>query len=92
MLVLKNITKDYKVADSKVHALKGINLAFRENEFVSILGPSGCGKTTLLNIIGGLDKYTTGDLYINDKSTKEFKDKDWDVYRNHRIGFIFSKL
>ncbi len=90
MLVLKNITKDYKVADSKVHALKGINLAFRENEFVSILGPSGCGKTTLLNIIGGLDKYTTGDLYINDKSTKEFKDKDWDVYRNHRIGFIFQ--
>lgn len=90
MLGLKNIKKEYKVADSKVHALKGINLGFRENEFVSILGPSGCGKTTMLNIIGGLDKYTSGDLSINGKSTKEFKDKDWDVYRNHRIGFIFQ--
>lgn len=90
MLRLENIIKDYKVADSYVHALKGINLAFRKNEFVSILGPSGCGKTTMLNIIGGLDKYTSGDLFINGKSTKDFKDKDWDVYRNHRIGFIFQ--
>ena len=90
MLKLKDIKKDYKVADSYVHALKGINLVFRKNEFVSILGPSGCGKTTLLNIIGGLDKYTSGDLSINGKSTKEFKDSDWDVYRNHRIGFVFQ--
>ena len=90
MLRLKNIKKDYLVADTKVHALKGINLSFRKNEFVSILGPSGCGKTTLLNIIGGLDKYTDGDLYINGRSTKEFNDRDWDVYRNHRIGFIFQ--
>ncbi|MDE6406980.1 MAG: ABC transporter ATP-binding protein/permease [Anaeroplasmataceae bacterium] len=90
MLRLENIIKDYKVADTYVHALKGINLAFRENEFVSILGPSGCGKTTMLNIIGGLDKYTSGDLFINGKSTKDFKDRDWDIYRNHRIGFIFQ--
>lgn len=90
MLRLENIVKDYKVADAYVHALKGINLAFRANEFVSILGPSGCGKTTMLNIIGGLDKYTSGDLFINGRSTKDFKDKDWDVYRNHRIGFIFQ--
>jgi len=90
MLKLSSITKDYKVADTKVKALKGISLSFRKNEFVSILGPSGCGKTTLLNIIGGLDKYTTGDLSISGRSTKEFKDKDWDVYRNHRIGFIFQ--
>ncbi len=90
MLRLENITKSYKVADSYVEALRGINLAFRENEFVSILGPSGCGKTTMLNIIGGLDKYTTGDLFINGTSTKLFKDSDWDVYRNHRIGFIFQ--
>ena len=90
MLRLKNIKKDYIVADTKVHALKGIDLSFRKNEFVSILGPSGCGKTTLLNIIGGLDKYTEGDLFINGKSTKEFTDRDWDVYRNHRIGFIFQ--
>ncbi|MDE6656918.1 MAG: ABC transporter ATP-binding protein, partial [Anaeroplasmataceae bacterium] len=90
MLRLENIIKDYKVADTYVHALKGINLAFRKNEFVSILGPSGCGKTTMLNIIGGLDKYTSGDLFINGKSTKDFKDRDWDVYRNHRIGFIFQ--
>ena len=90
MLRLSNITKDYKVADTTVRALKDITLSFRENEFVSILGPSGCGKTTLLNIIGGLDKYTTGDLFIGGRSTKEFKDKDWDVYRNHRIGFIFQ--
>ncbi len=90
MLVLKNIKKEYKVADQKIEALKGIDLAFRKNEFVSILGPSGCGKTTTLNIIGGLDRYTSGDLFINGRSTKEFKDKDWDIYRNHRVGFIFQ--
>ena len=90
MLKLINIKKTYLVADQKVEALKGINLAFRKNEFVSILGPSGCGKTTTLNIIGGLDKYTSGDLVINGKSTKQFCDRDWDVYRNHRIGFIFQ--
>ncbi len=90
MLKLKGITKEYYVADTTVHALKGIDLCFRKNEFVSILGPSGCGKTTLLNIVGGLDKYTNGDLVIGGKSTKEFNDRDWDVYRNHRIGFIFQ--
>ena len=90
MLRLSNIKKDYVVADSKVEALKDINLSFRKNEFVSILGPSGCGKTTLLNIVGGLDKYTSGDLFISGRSTKEFKDRDWDVYRNHRVGFIFQ--
>ncbi len=90
MLKLKDIKKTYFVADTTVEALKGINLCFRKNEFVSILGPSGCGKTTMLNIIGGLDKYTSGDLTINGRSTKEYKDRDWDVYRNHRIGFIFQ--
>lgn len=90
MLRLENIKKNYYVADTVVEALKGVDLSFRKNEFVSILGPSGCGKTTLLNIIGGLDKYSDGDLFINGKSTKEFKDADWDVYRNHRIGFIFQ--
>ena len=90
MLKLKGITKEYYVADTTVHALKGIDLCFRKNEFVSILGPSGCGKTTLLNIVGGLDKYTNGDLVIGGKSTREFNDRDWDVYRNHRIGFIFQ--
>ena len=90
MLRLKGIKKVYKVADTEVHALKGIDLSFRKNEFVSILGPSGCGKTTTLNIVGGLDKYTEGDLFINGISTKEFNDRDWDVYRNHRIGFIFQ--
>ncbi len=90
MLRLKDIKKDYKVADNLVHALQGVTLNFRENEFVSILGPSGCGKTTLLNIIGGLDKYTSGDLVICGKSTKDYKDRDWDVYRNHRIGFVFQ--
>ena len=90
MLKLKGITKEYYVADMTVHALKGIDLCFRKNEFVSILGPSGCGKTTLLNIVGGLDKYTSGDLVIGGKSTREFNDRDWDVYRNHRIGFIFQ--
>lgn len=90
MLRLESITKDYKVADSVVKALKGVSLSFRKNEFVSILGPSGCGKTTLLNIIGGLDKYTDGELFIGGVSTKNFTDADWDVYRNHRVGFIFQ--
>lgn len=90
MLELVNITKDYEVASGAVHALKGISLKFRKSEFVSILGPSGCGKTTLLNIIGGLDHYTSGDLIINGKSTKEYNDRDWDTYRNHSIGFIFQ--
>lgn len=90
MLQLKNITKNYLSGDNKVQALKGIDIEFRENEFVSILGQSGCGKTTLLNIIGGLDRYTSGDLIINGKSTKEFKDKDWDTYRNHSVGFVFQ--
>lgn len=90
MLKLKDVKKQYFVADTTVEALKGVNLCFRKNEFVSILGPSGCGKTTLLNIIGGLDKYTSGDLYINGRSTKEYKDRDWDIYRNNRIGFIFQ--
>lgn len=90
MLQLKNITKDYKVGDEKVHALKGVSIDFRESEFVSILGQSGCGKTTLLNIIGGLDRYTEGDLIIGGKSTKEFKNADWDTYRNHSIGFVFQ--
>lgn len=90
MLKLKNIIKDYVTGDTKVRALKGIDIEFRENEFVSILGPSGCGKTTMLNIIGGLDQYTSGDLIINGKSTKKFKDSDWDTYRNHSIGFVFQ--
>ena len=90
MLQLKNIKKDYLSGEETVHALKGIDIAFRENEFVSILGQSGCGKTTLLNIIGGLDRYTSGDLIINGKSTREFKDRDWDTYRNHSIGFVFQ--
>ena len=90
MLELKNIIKDYPTSSETVHALKGINLTFRESEFVSILGPSGCGKTTMLNIIGGLDKYTEGDLIINGRSTKDFDDRDWDSYRNHSIGFVFQ--
>ena len=90
MLRLENITKEYVTGDSKVEALKGISLQFRKSEFVSILGQSGCGKTTLLNIIGGLDRYTSGDLVINGKSTKEFKDRDWDSYRNHSVGFVFQ--
>ncbi len=90
MLVLKNIVKDYVTGDTMVRALKGIDINFRENEFVAILGPSGCGKTTLLNIIGGLDRYTSGDLFINGKSTKSFEDSDWDTYRNHSIGFVFQ--
>ncbi|MBQ8545735.1 MAG: ABC transporter ATP-binding protein/permease [Clostridia bacterium] len=90
MLKLTNIKKDYITGDSAVHALKGVSLEFRESEFVSILGQSGCGKTTLLNIIGGLDKYSEGDLEINSKSTKKFTDRDWDTYRNHSVGFIFQ--
>ena len=90
MLRLVDIDKTYKAASGNVDALKKVNLNFRKNEFVSILGPSGSGKTTLLNIIGGLDKYTAGDLVIAGKSTKDFKDRDWDFYRNQRIGFIFQ--
>ena len=90
MLVLKDIAKDYQAGDTKVEALRGIDLQFREKEFTAILGPSGCGKTTLLNIIGGLDQYSWGDLIINGRSTKEFKDSDWDTYRNHSIGFVFQ--
>lgn len=90
MLKLEHITKDYITAGTTVKALKGIDIEFRENEFVSILGQSGCGKTTLLNIIGGLDRYTEGNLIINGKSTKEFKDKDWDAYRNYSVGFVFQ--
>ena len=90
MLELKNIRKIYTTGDTSLAALDGVSLCFRENEFVSILGPSGCGKTTLLNIIGGLDRYTDGDLSINGRSTKLFKDKDWDTYRNHSIGFVFQ--
>ena len=90
MLRLKGITKNYVVAGKDIQVLKGLDICFRKNEFVSILGPSGCGKTTTLNIVGGLDKYTSGDLFIAGKSTKNFTDRDWDVYRNHRIGFIFQ--
>ena len=90
MLELKEITKVYPAGGENVQALRGISLRFRRREFVSVLGPSGCGKTTLLNLIGGLDQYTSGDLVINGKSTKEFKDRDWDAYRNHSIGFVFQ--
>lgn len=90
MLELKGIYKDYPAGSGIVHALRGIDLQFRRSEFVSILGPSGCGKTTLLNIIGGLDQYTAGDLVINGRSTKDFKDRDWDSYRNHSVGFVFQ--
>ncbi len=90
MLELKDIRKQYGTGESVVHALAGVSLKFRENEFVSILGASGCGKTTMLNIIGGLDRYTSGDLVINGRSTKDFKDSDWDTYRNHSIGFVFQ--
>ncbi len=90
MLILKDIVKDYVTGDTTVKALRKVNINFRESEFVSILGPSGCGKTTLLNIIGGLDRYTSGDLIINGKSTKTFSDSNWDTYRNHSIGFIFQ--
>ena len=90
MLKLDNITKVYDMGDLKVEALKGVSVEFRKSEFVSILGPSGCGKTTLLNIVGGLDRYTDGDIVINGTSTKEFKDKEWDTYRNHSVGFVFQ--
>ena len=90
MLKLTNIVKEYPTGDEKVVALKDVNVEFRKSEFVSILGHSGCGKTTLLNIIGGLDQYTSGDLIINGKSTKDFKDSDWDTYRNHSVGFVFQ--
>lgn len=90
MLQLKNIRKVYETGDTEVEALKGIDLSFRKSEFVSILGPSGCGKTTMLNIIGGLDRYTSGDLIIDGVSTKEYKDADWDIYRNNSIGFVFQ--
>ncbi len=90
MLKLQQIKKLYKTGDTTVEALKGINIEFRKSEFVSILGQSGCGKTTLLNLIGGLDRYTSGDLIINGKSTKEFKDKEWDAYRNYSVGFVFQ--
>ncbi|MCD7882336.1 MAG: ABC transporter ATP-binding protein, partial [Lachnospiraceae bacterium] len=90
MLELKSIKKDYLSGENTVHALKGIDLKFRSSEFVAILGPSGCGKTTMLNIIGGLDHYTEGDLIINGISTKKYKDRDWDTYRNHSIGFVFQ--
>lgn len=90
MLQLTDIVKSYKTGDTAVQALKGISIAFRRNEFVSVLGPSGCGKTTLLNIIGGLDRYDSGDLAVSGRSTKAFKDADWDSYRNHSIGFVFQ--
>ena len=90
MLELRNIKKDYPMGNTVVHALKGVSIQFRRSEFVSILGPSGCGKTTLLNIIGGLDQYTDGDLIINGRSTKSFQDRDWDAYRNHSVGFVFQ--
>ena len=94
MILLKNIAKAYPVGDKRsgeaVPALRNVTLAFRDNEFVSVLGPSGCGKTTLLNILGGLDHYSDGDLIINGRSTKEYKDADWDTYRNHSIGFVFQ--
>ncbi len=90
MLKLENIKKDYITGDTTVHALKGVSVEFRKSEFVSILGQSGCGKTTLLNIIGGLDRYTSGELYIGGKATSDFRDRDWDNYRNHSVGFIFQ--
>lgn len=90
MLEIRNIVKNYETGSETVHALKGVSIAFRESELVSILGQSGCGKTTLLNIIGGLDQYTSGDLIINGQSTKQYKSADWDIYRNHSVGFIFQ--
>lgn len=90
MLKLQRIVKDYQAGDTTVHALRGVSLQFRESEFVAILGHSGCGKTTMLNIIGGLDHYTSGDLIIGGRSTKDFSDADWDSYRNHSIGFVFQ--
>ena len=90
MLILKDIVKDYVTGDTTVRAMRHISVNFRENEFVAILGPSGCGKTTMLNVIGGLDRYTSGDLIINGKSTKTFTDENWDTYRNHSVGFVFQ--
>ena len=90
MLSLYDIVKNYTAGDTVVTALRGVSIDFREHEFVSILGPSGCGKTTLLNVIGGLDRYDSGDLVIGGRSTKEFRDADWDTYRNHSIGFVFQ--
>ena len=90
MLELRGVTKVYVTGGIKRTVLNDVNVNFRVSEFAAILGPSGSGKTTLLNIIGGLDHYTTGDLIINEKSTKKFRDKDWDSYRNHRIGFVFQ--
>ena len=90
MLELRDIVKDYPAGDGIVHALRGVSLSFRKSEFVSVLGQSGCGKTTMLNIIGGLDKYTSGDLIINGRSTKDFRVRDWDAYRNHSVGFVFQ--
>ncbi|MBR5769076.1 MAG: ABC transporter ATP-binding protein, partial [Clostridia bacterium] len=90
MLTLRNITKIYEAGDASVEALKGISVSFRKSEFVAVLGPSGCGKTTMLNIIGGLDKYTEGELFINGVSTKEYTDYDWDAYRNNSVGFVFQ--
>ena len=90
MLLLKDIVKNYQTGTETVNALKGVSISFRKSEFVSILGQSGCGKTTLLNIVGGLDRYTSGDLVINGRSTKDYLDKDWDTYRNHSIGFVFQ--
>ncbi len=90
MLKLDNIVKVYETGGENVTALRGVSVSFRENEFVAILGQSGCGKTTLLNIVGGLDQYTSGDLVINGRSTREFRDGDWDAYRNHSIGFVFQ--
>ena len=90
MLTLRRITKVYSGGEMQVKALRGIDLDFSSSEFVAILGPSGCGKTTLLNIIGGLDQYTEGDLIIRGKSTKQFRESDWDTYRNHAVGFVFQ--
>lgn len=90
MLVLHNIVKDYVMNENTVHVLKGVDVCFRKCEFVAVLGPSGCGKTTLLNIIGGLDRYTSGDILVDGISTENYGDRDWDVYRNHRIGFVFQ--
>ena len=90
MLEIKNISKIYKTVGFEQKALDNVSVNFREHEFASILGPSGSGKTTFLNILGGLDEYTSGDLIINEVSTKKYKDRDWDSYRNHRVGFIFQ--
>ena len=90
MLKLVDITKEYKTEDESVFALRGVSVEFRKSEFVSILGPSGCGKTTLLNIVGGLDRYTSGDIQVDGVSTTRYRDEDWDTYRNRRIGFVFQ--